>query len=153
MLDSSVYCNTQNIIRFYAFLVHISAFGFAFVSCLIVESVLCTVPLVQTTGSFLRILVKNYCIFFVFNFWKYPALISKLHHRSLFFSAPSSPPNPHTSFCSEIVGEAEGGGGGAGVSSTKFLKKLKGRTGVCVRTNRRTMKMGGSYLSPSKRVL
>ena len=45
-LESSVYCNAQNIIHLYTLLVQITEFKFAPISCLGVNLILCTPPLV-----------------------------------------------------------------------------------------------------------
>ena len=77
MLDSRVYCNSQKIIYFYVFLLHITAFLFARVACSITESIICNPLLVQRVSSFLRVLSKKYCIVLILIFRICSALILK----------------------------------------------------------------------------
>ena len=74
VLESSVYCNTLNIVNFYVFihfhacLVQINAFGFVCVACTGVNSSIFTPTLVWRAISFLRVSSTNYCIFLISTF-------------------------------------------------------------------------------------
>ena len=58
MAESNVYCNAQNIIIFYGFLVQIIAFWFAYTAYLRVEFIICILLFVQRSSSFLHVLVQ-----------------------------------------------------------------------------------------------
>ena len=79
MLESSFYCNDQNIINLYVLLVTINKLGFALVSFSRFELILLTPPLVQRESSHLRVFSTNYFIFSIFNFRSCPTLILKYH--------------------------------------------------------------------------
>ena len=78
VLAIRVYCNAQNIIHFYAFLIQMTAFGFARISCSRVDLILCSSPIFCRESSVICVFSKKYCTFLIFKFQNCYAPILKL---------------------------------------------------------------------------
>ena len=68
VLAIRVYCNAQNIIHFYAFLIQMTAFGFARISCSRVDLILCSLPIFCRESSVICVFSKKIVLSWFSNF-------------------------------------------------------------------------------------
>ena len=122
------------------------AFGFSHESCLLVQLIICTLPLIQTSSQFFYTFQYKLLHFIDIQFSKLPRTdlkVSLLLPLFLLYTYPF-PPEPHTYLLWERLGRWRGRGG-TGASVTKFMKNVKEKK-MCRRTDKQTDYDNGGIL-------